>query len=300
MAGEVVSLLSCKAGGIYVDCTLGGGGHAVEILKASSPDGRLIGIDRDGEAIEESKIALEEYGERVTLVRSDYLELAGVLAELGVEGVDGILVDLGVSSHQLDAAERGFSFMKAGPLDMRMDQGSGETASQMLKRLSAEELESIIRRFGEERWARRIAGAIKERGDIETTIELARIVESAIPARHHPKKLHAATKTFQAIRIAVNKELVDLADFVISAVDLLNKGGRIAVISFHSLEDRIIKRAFRGLSSCCICPPDLPYCRCGKKDLLKVITGRSVTASAREVEMNPRARSARLRVAEKV
>ena len=303
MVKEVVDLLGCKAGGIYLDCTAGGGGHSAKLLEASSPDGRVIALDKDPDAIAETGEALKQYKTRLTLVQSDYKEFESVLEAEGVAELDGILADLGISSHQVDCAERGFSFMKDGPLDMRMDSESGETASEMLMRLTAGEIEHIIRKYGEEKWARAIAKAIKEAGQIgtiDTTLELAKIVAGAVPRRFHPARINVATKTFQALRIAVNEELTGLDKFISDAVLRLKTGGRIAIISFHSLEDRVIKQTYKALAESCICPPDLPYCRCDTKASLKIITRKSVTASQDELNLNPRARSARLRVAERI
>lgn len=300
MVEEVVRLLACKDGGIYVDCTTGGGGHIKAMLEASSPGGIVIGIDRDKEALAEAEKVLSDYSGRFRLVHSDFRRIDDILRESGIESLDGVLADLGVSSHQLDSADRGFSFLRKGPLDMRMDQQTGESASELLKRLTVEELEHILRIYGEERFAGKIAKEIKSAGEIGTTLELAGVVEKAVPRKFHPRKIHVATKTFQALRIAVNDELTGLDDFITRVMTRLKKGGRIAVISFHSLEDRIVKQAFKRLSNACICPPDLPYCRCGRKEVARVITRKPLCPSAEECDHNPRARSARLRVAEKV
>lgn len=300
MVEEVVRLLACKDGGTYVDCTTGGGGHIRAVLEASAPGGQVIGIDRDKEALAEAEKALSNYSDRLRLVHSDFKRIDEILNDSGVEFVDGVLADLGVSSHQLDSAERGFSFLRNGPLDMRMDQHSGETASGLLERLSAEELKEVLKVYGEERFARKIAKTIKSAGEIKTTLELAWLVERAVPKKFHPQKIHVATKTFQALRIAVNEELNELEEFIFTVMKRLKKGGRIAVISFHSLEDRIVKQAFKKLSKGCICPPDLPYCCCGKKEVARVVTRKPVIPSDEECNVNPRARSAKLRVAEKV
>lgn len=300
MSKEVVDLLACRPGGTYVDCTLGGGGHALAILEASSPDGRLIGFDRDIEAIKRSEEVLGEYKSRVTIIHNNFKEIGAALSARGVREIDGLLVDLGVSSYQLDRAERGFSFMRRGPLDMRMDQSSGEKACELLARLSVGEVEFILKKYGEERWARLIAVAIKERAEIKTTSELAELVEKVVPRKFHPKKIHVATRTFQALRIAVNEELVGLEGFLAASADLLKKGGRMAVISFHSLEDRVVKHSFKALSKGCICPPDLPYCRCNKEQTLRIITKKAVIPSDDEIKLNPRSRSAKLRVAERL
>ncbi|MBE9535906.1 MAG: 16S rRNA (cytosine(1402)-N(4))-methyltransferase RsmH [Proteobacteria bacterium] len=300
MSAEVVSLLRCGPGGTYVDCTLGGGGHSEELLKASSPDGRLIGIDRDREAIDAARKRLTPYGERASFVHSDYKSVKEVLEGEGIAEVDGILADLGVSSWQLDSAGRGFSFMKEGPLDMRMDRSSGETAAELIERLSERELSLILWQYGEEKWAKLIARAIKAQGDIGTTLELAELVSRVVPRKAHPKRIHVATRTFQGLRIAVNEELAGLDRFLIDAISMLRDGGRLAVITFHSLEDRIVKRVFRNMSKPCICPPDLPLCACGKAADVRVVTGKAVSPTVEELERNPRSRSARLRVAEKI
>jgi len=300
MSAEVVSLLKCGPGGIYVDCTLGGGGHSESILKASSPDGRLICIDRDQDAIDEARKRLAPYGERVSFVHSDFKSVKEVFANEGISEADGMVADLGVSSWQLDSAGRGFSFMKEGPLDMRMDRSSGETAAELIERLSERELGLILWKYGEEKWARLIARAIKEQGEIETTVDLAELVSRVVPRKAHPKRIHVATRTFQGLRIAVNKELAGLDQFLIDAISLLRNGGRLALITFHSLEDRIVKRVFRDMSRGCTCPSDLPVCACGKTANIRVVTGRAVSPSEEEEERNPRSRSAKLRVAEKL
>lgn len=218
MSAEIISLLQCGPGGIYVDCTLGGGGHSEEILKASSPDGRLIGIDRDKDSIEEAGKRLSSYGERVGLVHSDFKSIKDVLVGKGIGEVDGILADLGVSSWQLDSAGRGFSFMKEGPLDMRMDRSRGETATELIERVSEKELSLILWQYGEEKWARLIARAMKAAGKIETTLELAELVARVVPRKAHPKRIHVATRTFQGLRIAVNEELAELDQFLLDAI----------------------------------------------------------------------------------
>lgn len=297
----MLSFLSPGPGGLYVDCTVGGGGHALKILEASSPDGRLIGIDKDIEALNESGRNLERFGSRVLLVQGDFKALKEILLQHDVRGkIDGILLDLGVSSHQLDTGRRGFSFLTEGPLDMRMNQRAGETASELLDRLSEKELAFLLKKYGEERWAGPIARAIKQSGTVKMTSELVGIVEAAVPKKFHPKRIHVATRVFQALRIAVNEELKGLDDFIEEAVGLLKKGGRMAVISFHSLEDRIVKKAFRELARGCICPSYLPLCVCGRKEVVRLITKKVVIPSDEEVKRNPRSRSAKLRVAEKL
>jgi len=303
MADEVIRFLAPKPGCIYVDGTLGGAGHAARILEASSPDGTLIRLHRDVEAPQAARDRLLPFGDRVRLVHGNFSGLAEALERFGVERIDGILLDLGVSSHQLDSAERGFSFQKDAPLDMRMDSSSGATAAELVNTLSAQELERIIRDFGEERWARRIAAFIvNARGDapIQTTLHLVDIIKGAIPKGAWEERLHPATRTFQALRIAVNDELASLEKGLDLGIRMLNPGGRGVVISFHSLEDRIVKNSFRRLAQGCTCPKGLPYCVCGNTPLLRVLTSRPVKAGEAEVEANPRARSARLRAAEKL
>ncbi|MCU0553663.1 MAG: 16S rRNA (cytosine(1402)-N(4))-methyltransferase RsmH [Syntrophales bacterium] len=300
---EVLESLSLKPGGIYVDGTLGGGGHAGGILGATSPDGVLVGIDRDDDALAESRRALEPFGRRAILVKGNYADLGDILAGLGIDRVDGIVLDLGVSSHQLEAAERGFSFSKPAPLDMRMDREAGATARELVNRADARELQRILRDYGEELMAGRIARAIVERrkaGPIETTDELAGLIASAMPARMRHGRIHPATRSFQALRIAVNDELTSLARGIASGIDRLKEGGRFAVITFHSLEDRMVKDLFRDASRGCTCPPDLPVCACGGKPRLRVIARRPIRPGEAEMERNPRARSAKLRTAERI
>lgn len=302
MPEEVVRFLAPHPSGIYVDGTLGGAGHSRLILEASAPSGRLIGIDQDDEAIAAARSSLAIFGDRVRCVRRNSGQVASVLAELGIDGIDGLLLDLGVSSHQLDSAERGFSFQQNAPLDMRMDRSAALTAADMVNRMSEDELARIIKEFGEERWARQIARRIvaaRSDAPIDTTGQLAELVSKAIPRKAWEERIHPATRTFQALRIAVNDELGNLQRCLADAVPLLRSGGRIVVISFHSLEDRIVKQFFRDKATGCRCPKDLPICACGGKPLLRVLTGRSVTATDSEVASNPRARSARLRAAEK-
>lgn len=300
---EVLESLSLKPGGIYVDGTLGGGGHAGGILGATSPDGVLVGIDRDDDALAESRRVLEPFGRRAILVKGNYADLGDILAGLGIDRVDGIVLDLGVSSHQLEAAERGFSFSKPAPLDMRMDREASTTARELVNRADARELQRILRDYGEELMAGRIARAIVERrkaGPIETTDELAGLIASAMPARMRHGRIHPATRSFQALRIAVNDELTSLHRGIASGIDSLKEGGRFAVITFHSLEDRMVKDLFRDASRGCTCPPDLPVCACGGKPRLRVIARRPIRPGEAEMERNPRARSAKLRTAERI
>lgn len=279
MADAVLKLLKPRPGEVAVDATLGGAGHARMMLEAISPDGLLIGIDRDARAIEEADAALAASGGRSKLIRARMGELTRVLSELGIEGVDAILADLGVSSHQLNEGGRGFSFMRDGPLDMRMDCGSGMTAADLISGSSAAELEEIIRVYGEERYSRRIANAIAGRRDIDTTAKLSAAINRAVPGRRNTR-INPATRTFQALRIAVNDELGELKNFLDSAPGLLNPGGRLAVLSYHSLEDRMVKRCFRELAGS------------GGFDLL---TKKAMRPGDEEIENNPRSRSAKLR-----
>ncbi len=298
---EVVTQLQPKTGGLYLDCTVGGGGHAAEILRACGPDGRLIGVDWDEEAIAQTRERLGEFGARVGLVRANFVELDSVLMNLGVTTVDGVLFDLGVSSRQFDEPSRGLSFLREGPLDMRMSRQLGATARDILRTASLEELARIFREYGEERRARAIAQEImRERGrkEIETTTQLARLVERVLGRKRG--QIHPATRVFQALRIAVNNELENLRNGLEKAAQVLKSGGRLAVISFHSLEDRIVKRFFLEMSTGCVCPPEFPVCVCHRESLLRVITRKPVTPTAGEIRGNPRARSAKLRVAEKL
>ncbi|MBI2213412.1 MAG: 16S rRNA (cytosine(1402)-N(4))-methyltransferase RsmH [Acidobacteria bacterium] len=300
LTSVVEFLRPAETGGLIVDATLGLGGHAEALLERYS-SARLLGIDRDPAALELAGRRLERFGGRARLVRGRHEELIEILEREGIEEVDGVLADLGVSSLQLDDASRGFSFRFDGPLDMRMGQ-SGESAADLVNRLDARELETIIREYGEEPMAGRIARAIvSTRGEapIETTTRLADVIRAAKPRRRHDE-IDPATKSFQAIRIAVNRELEGLGRFVEAAVAKAKPGARIGVISFHSLEDRIVKQTFRSLEGHCVCPPGFPVCACGAKASVDVLTRRPVTADAEEVDVNPRSRSAKLRVAEKV
>lgn len=300
---EVITYLAPKPGGIYVDGTLGGGGHAELILEQSGPDGRLLGFDRDPAALAAAGERLQRFGDRVTLIHENFSVMAGQLAQHGVSGVDGILLDLGVSSHQLDTLARGFSFQVDAPLDMRMNPEEEESAANLVNDAPEEELANIIFRFGEERWARRIAKMIvaaRLEAPIVTTGQLAAIVSGAIPRKAQEERIHPATRTFQALRIAVNRELASLEEVLATVVDLLSPGGRAVVISFHSLEDRIVKESFRSFTGRCTCPREFPRCVCGARARLKVLTGKPVMASADEVAANPRARSAKLRAAERL
>ena len=299
---ETIELLAAERGGLFVDCTVGLGGHSEAILQAS-PDAQVLGIDRDDEALELARKRLAQYGSRFRAVHADFRDITRVLAEAKVKQVRGILADLGVSSLQLDSPSRGFSFRHDAPLDMRMDASSGETAAELLGRLSEVEIARIVFEYGEERRARRIARWIverRERGEpISTTRDLADLVERAVgPGKK--RRIHPATRTFQALRIAVNGELENLDRFVTDAVDLLEPEGRLAVISFHSLEDRIIKRTLGKLSGRCQCPPRLPTCNCGARKAVEILTRRPIIPGVNEIAVNSRARSAKLRACKKI
>lgn len=303
LPAEVIRFLAPRPGGIYVDGTVGGGGHSRTILEASAPDGIVIGFDRDEEALSAAAAQLSSYGERVRLVRRNFSAMGEALAEMGVQKVDGILLDLGVSSYQLDTGHRGFSFLQDAPLDMRMDRSGGETAADLVNELPEAELARIIREFGEERWAARIASHIvtaRARNPIDTTLQLADIIKGAIPRAKWEERIHPATRTFQALRIAVNRELESLEKGLMDGFELLSRGGRMVVISFHSLEDRMVKNALREFAQGCVCPRDLPRCVCGNVPRMKVLTAKPVMAGAEELELNPRSRSAKLRAGEKL
>ncbi len=303
MPREVVELLAPRSGGLYLDGTLGGGGHARLIMEASAPDGRLIGLDHDPAALQAAALVLAPFGARVRLRRGSYAAMADILAELGETQVDGILLDLGVSSHQLDTPARGFSFREDGPLDMRMDPEQPETAADLLATAEAGELKRIFRDYGEERWAALIAKEIVRTRDHEpltTTRQLAELVCRAVPGGRIPQRIHPATRVFQALRIAINQELDSLRDGLAAALQLLRPGGRLAVISFHSLEDRMVKQALRAAANPCSCPPRLPVCVCGQTPQVKILTPRGLTPDAAEIAANPRARSAVLRGAERL
>ena len=300
---EVIEGLDIKSGGTYIDGTLGGAGHSSGICERLGPDGWLIGIDCDSDAIEAAGKRLEGFGCRKSLVKSNYSDVKLVLSELGTEKADGALLDLGVSSFQLDNPERGFSYMHDAPLDMRMDAQGSLRAEDVVNGYSKEELTRIISEYGEERWAARIAQFIvkeREKNRISTTSELVRIIKAAIPAQARREGPHPAKRTFQAIRIEVNNELGRLEGAVSDFIDVLAPGGRLAVISFHSLADRIVKNVFEKHLDPCTCPPDFPVCVCGKKPDIKKITRKPVTAGEKELAENPRARSAKLRIIEKL
>lgn len=298
---EVVKLLHCRPGGVYVDCTLGEGGHAEAILEQLGKEGRLIGIDRDGEAIKVAEQRLKKYGSSCSLVRDNFKNLTRILKNFNIREVDGIFFDLGVSSLQLDSPERGFSFRFDTPLDMRLDRRTSLTAFHLVNNLSQEELKGIFKDYGEERWAGRIAKLIVARRKcepIKTTGQLVRIVEEAIPRQRG--RIHPATRTFQALRIAVNGELESLREGLKKGIKVLRSGGRMGVISYHSLDDRIVKGTFQGWFKSCQCPPRWPVCRCGGKKVVIMVTKGAVRPSEEEILANPRSRSARLRVVEKI
>lgn len=299
---ECIDGLNIRPDGIYVDGTLGGAGHSSQIA-ARLTTGRLIGIDRDPVALSAAGERLKPFGDRVTLVHSNFCEIAKVLEQLGISGVDGILMDLGVSSPQLDDAERGFSYMADAPLDMRMNGEDVMTAKDVVNTWSYEELRRILYDYGEERYAPQIAGAIcrrREVSPIETTLELVDIIRSAMPPAALREKQHPAKRTFQAIRIAVNDELGSVEKVMVDAIPCLNPGGRLAIITFHSLEDRIVKNGMANAAKGCTCPPNFPVCVCGNKPKVKLISRKPIVASNEELEVNPRSRSAKLRVCEKL
>ena len=302
LLNECIEGLAIKPDGIYIDGTLGGAGHSSQIAKRLTT-GRLIGIDRDPVALKAAGERLAPYKDNVTLVHSNFCEMAQVVKDLGLPGVDGILLDLGVSSPQLDDGARGFSYMADAPLDMRMNNEDLLTAHTVVNTWSQEELKRILFDYGEERYAPRIASAIcrrREEKTIETTLELVDIIRSAMPAQALREKQHPAKRSFQAIRIAVNDELGSVERAMEAAIPLLNPGGRLAVITFHSLEDRIVKNAMAEAAKGCTCPPRIPVCVCGKKPLVKLISRKPIVATEEELEINPRSRSAKLRVCEKL
>jgi 16S rRNA (cytosine1402-N4)-methyltransferase len=296
---EVIQALRPHSEGVYVDGTIGAGGHAAALLSASAPHGRLFGFDQDKNALDIAKQRLAEFGDRVHLLHSNFDQLERLATQHHFPPIDGILLDLGVSSMQFDRPERGFSFQADGPLDMRMDETGGQTAADLVNHLPERELADLIYRYGEERRSRRIARAIVKARPIRRTTELAQVVSGAMAGKgRHQTKIHPATRTFQALRIAVNDELGALERALPQAIKLLKPGGRLAVISFHSLEDRIVKQYFRQESQDCICPPEQPVCTCRHKASIHIITKRPIMPSSAEVNVNPRARSAKLRVVE--
>lgn len=299
---KVFQYLVIKKEGLIVDGTLGNGGHTEYILKNTGPGLKVIGIDRDTSALEKAKKRLALFGDRVKFAHGNYSEIPDILKKFNVDKIDGLLLDLGVSSPQLDVAERGFSFMRNGPLDMRMDKTQELTAQKLLETLSDKELETIIKDFGEERFYRKIVRAIRKAqaiNPISTTHQLSEILSGALYSKR-PAKIHPATRTFQALRIAVNSELMHLKTALQNSLGVLDAGARLVTIAFHSLEDRIVKNFFRYEEKTCVCPPRIPVCVCGKKPALRIITKRTVVADEKEVSRNPRSSSAKMRVAERV
>ena len=303
LLNECIEGLDIKPDGIYVDLTTGGAGHSYEIVKRLTDGGKHICLDRDDDALQAAKQRLAEFYDRVIFVKDNFKNLGAVLDDLGIDAVDGVIADLGVSSYQLDTAERGFSYNNDGQLDMRMNKSDPLTAYEVVNTYSKERLKQIIYDYGEEKFAPRIASFIEEARSakpIETTHELSDIIKSAIPQKARVGGSHPAKRTFQAIRIEVNGELDAISPAINASVERLKVGGRLAVISFHSLEDRIVKKTIAGLVKGCTCPPELPMCVCGKKPTLKLVSRKPVLPSEKELEENPRSRSAKLRIAEKV
>ena len=304
MADEVLTALAPSPGSLQIDATVGGGGHTERILEATDPDGRLLGLDADGAAIARVRTRLARFGDRLVLRQANFRQLAKVAPAEGFGAADGLLFDLGLSSYQLADAERGFGFRTGGPIDMRFDTSRGVPAAELLATLDEIELAALFRRYGEEPQARRIARAIvdaRRSAPITTAEELAALIERVIPVNPRARRrIHPATRVFQALRIAVNEELDALSEALASAVDLLRPGGRLVVLSYHSLEDRIVKRFLQAERKGCTCPPDIPVCICGRQPRLRLVTKPSLTPSAEEIAFNPRARSARLRAAERL
>ena len=299
---ETVNGLNIRPDGIYVDGTLGGGGHAYEICRRLGDKGSIVGIDQDEAAIEAAGIRLKDFGEKVTIVRSNYCEMKSVLQRLGIDKVDGIVLDLGVSSYQLDTAERGFSYREDAPLDMRMDRRQTMTARDIVNDYSEKDLYRVIRDYGEDKFAKNIAKHIvieREKRSIETTGQLTEIIRGAIPMKFQKKSGHPAKRTFQAIRIELNRELDVLKNSLDEMIDLLNPGGRLCIITFHSLEDRIVKSAFKKNEDPCTCPKDFPVCVCGKVSKGSILTRKPILPSEEELEENSRSKSAKLRIFER-
>lgn len=302
LLNEAVDILDIKPEGIYVDGTLGGAGHSLEIVKKLT-SGKLICFDQDINAISAAKEKLKDFMDKTILVHSNFENLREELNKLGIESIDGFLVDLGVSSHQLDVPERGFSYMQDAPLDMRMDNNAELSAYDVVNTYSEAELKRVIKDYGEENWSARIAKLIVERRatmPIRTTFELVDAIKAAIPKKMRDEKQHPAKRTFQAIRIEVNRELDVIEKTLLAAVEMMNEGGVLAVITFHSLEDRIVKNVFKKLQYSCTCPPEFPVCICNSKQVVEIITRKPILPSENEVEMNPRSRSAKLRAARKL
>lgn len=301
LLNETIDGLNIKPDGIYVDGTLGGGGHAYEVCRRLGEKGSIVGIDQDAAAIEAASARLKDFGEKVTIVRSNYCNMKSKLHELGIDKVDGIVLDLGVSSYQLDTAERGFSYREDAPLDMRMDTRQKMTARDIVNDYTEADLYRVIRDYGEDKFAKNIAKHIVQARavkPVETTAELSEIIRASIPMKFQKKSGHPAKRTFQAIRIELNRELDVLRDSLDDMIDLLNPGGRLCIITFHSLEDRIVKSAFRKNENPCTCPPDFPVCVCGKKSKGSIITKKPILPSEEELEYNSRSKSAKLRIFE--
>lgn len=302
LLNECIENLNIKPDGVYVDCTMGGAGHSKEIAKNLSADGRLICFDQDINAINVARERLAEFGDRVILVHSNFENIKSEIEALGIDKIDGVLADLGVSSHQLDEASRGFSYMNNAPLDMRMDNRCENSAWDIVNYYSEDQLHKIIKDYGEDNWSKRIAQFIVEQRkekNIDTTYDLVEIIKKAIPKKARMNGPHPAKRTFQAIRIEVNNELGVINNMIEDAISIMNPAGRICIITFHSLEDRIVKNEFKYLAQDCICPSEMPFCQCDKKSEVKIITRKPILPSEDEVEGNPRSRSAKLRVAEK-
>ncbi len=302
LLNEAVEILDIKPYAIYVDATLGGAGHSLEIVKKLT-SGKLICFDQDISAIDTAKERLKDFNDKTVLIHSNFENLKAELSKLKIENIDGFLVDLGVSSHQLDVAERGFSYMQDAPLDMRMDKRAEFSAYDVINTYSEMELKRVIKDYGEENWAARIAKLIVERrkiAPIKTTFELVDVIKSAIPKKMRDENQHPAKRTFQAIRIEVNRELDVIDKTLLTAVDMMNKGGVLAVITFHSLEDRIVKNVFKKLQNTCTCPPEFPVCVCKSKQVAEVLTKKPILPDEIEVRKNPRARSAKLRAVRKL
>jgi 16S rRNA (cytosine1402-N4)-methyltransferase len=301
MLGEVVQLLDCKPGGVYVDGTVGGGGYSRSILERGAE--LVVGLDWDEEAIERVRAELGGYGEKLVLERADFADVREVLLKRGIGQVDGIVVDLGVSSFQIEEAQRGFSFLKDGPLDMRMNRDLPQRAADLVNGLPEKELADLIYRYGEERQSRRIARSIvaaRLKGRIDNTLELAELIRKAVPWTRDALRIHPATRTFQALRIAVNGELESLERFLPQALELLRPGGRLCAVCFHSLEDRIVKETFRNWARACRCPRERVACECEGRPLVRLLTRKALRPSDTEIEQNPRSRSARVRAAQKL
>ena len=301
LLNETIDGLNIKPDGIYVDGTLGGGGHAYEVCRRLGEKGSIVGIDQDAAAIEAASARLKDFGEKVTIVRSNYCDMKSKLHEQGIDKVDGIVLDLGVSSYQLDTAERGFSYREDAPLDMRMDTRQKMTARDIVNDYTEADLYRVIRDYGEDKFAKNIAKHIVQARavkPVETTAELSEIIRASIPMKFQKKSGHPAKRTFQAIRIELNRELDVLRDSLDDMIDLLNPGGRLCIITFHSLEDRIVKSAFRKNENPCTCPPDFPVCVCGKKSKGSIITKKPILPSEEELEYNSRSKSAKLRIFE--